>query len=363
MTDSKNRPVFSLTEEQITELLQKNTEAADLISAFMVLACHTDRTGIYSTAGAKAVRNRLHVGTNRAEALLMRLANKRLITSAENLTSGKLKEEMPQREGRAAVRWIITPDKSRRIWLPAEIVRGIATWKSPLLTLRQCGNDAARLLLALYLFEDPVQYGGIDPTRAVYTKYEIEELHKGYPIGERTLFSCAKDHSYTWTNFPRELLGFKTDKEGYVPEFWKALDRLTDHGFIYERLTIFSRTKITSEMCMLYPLHTFNRHGHPPKGEESLSGKMHSVASAVGKSLADAGGYFTFRRFAFLADDDNVQAVGIYLLRFRNTRPDFEDVLIGWQALQDSRRRWEDTADHLLETIAATAERIKNMGG
>ena len=188
----KSKSVFCISEGQIRQLVRPNPDAANLISAFMVLACYTDSTGVYSSAGAKAVRMALRIGQQNADRLLSTLKDQGMIHDANKLHASKVKDAMPQREGRAAIRWVLKPDKTRKVWISSQIVRGFGAWRNPLHTLRQCGSDAARILLALYLYEDVVAYGGIDLTAAIYRGYTVSIL-RDYIQGNTHLFSCYEE--------------------------------------------------------------------------------------------------------------------------------------------------------------------------
>ena len=355
MSDRENKKdnlqLFFITEANIKALIKKDPEAADLIGAFCVVSLHTDKSGRYSSAGAKSIQRAIGVGNPRANRLLDRLYSRGLIRPAAEL-SGKLKTEMPQREGKAAVRWIIPPDGSRKIWLPAELVRGISKWQRPLVSLAQAGNDAARILLACYLYEDPIQFGGIDPARAVYRKYATTENIGNDLLNGRVLMTCDDENITAMFDFEKELRGFECDEEGSIPDFWRAFTKLYDCGFLTERVTVFTGEEVSSEMRLLYPLHFFTKTRHPPASEgKPLSGSLHSLASVFGVSLADEGGIFNHRRFAFLADDERAQVVGIYVPRFRNTYPEFEDVATGWAILCESKKTWAETVSFLLERL------------
>ncbi|QHI68764.1 hypothetical protein [Tichowtungia aerotolerans] len=255
---------------------------------------------------------------------------------------------MPCREGRATVRWVLPPDDSRKVWIASSFVKGFGSWQSPLHTLRQAGTDAARILMTLYLYEDMPTYGGIDPTTAIYRDYETEAIYTQQTMP--WLFHTSQGTESVKMAFCSDRLDIHENANGEIHEFWRAFKKLVDRGFIYECLTVFTGVKINDDMCLLYPLHTFNKHGHPPKGEESLSGKMNRVADTFGLSASDSTGRF-YGKFSFIADDDDVQAVGIYRLRFRNTNKAFDDVLHGWQGIQDSHRHWSEKADQWIQQI------------
>ena len=62
MENKKLPAVFCLTEKQIQAILNDESLGVDHIAAYLTVACYTDETGIYSTAGARAIRNPLAIG-------------------------------------------------------------------------------------------------------------------------------------------------------------------------------------------------------------------------------------------------------------------------------------------------------------
>jgi hypothetical protein len=323
---------------------------ASEICALLTVACFTDATGIYSTAGAKAIRKSLAIGTPAAEALLNSLSNKGFIHDPKWIAGKELKKGMPImpiREGRAMVRWVIKPDNSRPIWFSSSLVRGYGRWMKPLQALRGCGELSARLLLALYTFEDAMTYGGISPMSVLHC-YTTEKMLSSHD-GEYSLHHAEQGQKSVYARLYEDMLGIRSKQNGDSLEpFWKALNQLEKRGFIYECLTVFTGTEVDEDMCLLYPLHTYNRYGHAPKGEESLASTMHKIASLYDCPTADESGRF-YGRFAFIADESQpVQAVGIYRLRFRNTSPAFEEVLDGWLNINKCKAFWKDEVERLL---------------
>jgi hypothetical protein len=348
---NKKNQSFWLPESVIKRAAKDEQITALHVGALLAIACHTDRSGIYSSAGAYAVRNALCIGDKKAAELLKHLDQWGYLKDATRLhPTSKLKKAMPDREGRAAVRWVIPPDEqSRKIWFPSTIVHGVGKWGNPLADLRRCGDLAARMLLNLYRHEDLGQFGGLDPTKTFFRICELEDEPIRTSFGKRSqygwLFIASKESNATaWCSFSDEVRAGKNEENKLTNAFWSAIKKLETKGFIYECLTVFTGTKVEqdNEMNLLYPLHTFNRHGHPPKGEESLAGKTANIAKVDGHSIADYEGRFDGSTFAFVADDKEAQLVGIYRLRFRDVSPLNHEGVKGWGYLQTCRREWED---------------------
>lgn len=347
---SKSQPVFALSENMIKHVIKNESMTVLHIGALLTVAHHTGSDGIYSSVGAYGVRNRLHISDRRAGLVLEDLRGRGFIKMPTDFhPNTNIRKNMPMREGRGAVRWIIEPDESRNIWFPASLVTGYGKWRDPLHDLRRNTGICARLLLAFYLFENVVDYGGIDPTTAIFRKCEVEKTEVTY-IGEDRIYMHIVDRvesPTSWFNFWSDYLGVEIEvKNGnhHLPQYcWDALNKLIQAGFIYECLTVFTGTEVTSDgyMQMVYPLHSFNRYRKPPKGEESLAGLTAGHAMASGGSIADGEGKFDGHRFAFFSDDEDCQLVGIFRLRFRDTSHKNINGQMGWKDIQASRDQWE----------------------
>jgi hypothetical protein len=343
----KQPSLFSLSEKTIRLLAGDTSLSAQHIGAFLVIATHTESSGTYSTAGAKAVRRALAIGDAKAQRLLDDLKKWGYLATPNQYSSNtKLRRNMPKHDGRYHVRWIVHPDSSRRVWFSSNLVRGYGKLKQPLRDLNLCGPIAARLLLALYLFEDIPAFGGVDPTQAAWVTYETE-LQDGI-YGGNYLFHAYTGDSVVQGSFYTSVLNIAKDANGKIHPFWKALESLKKKGFIYQTITVFTGADVNDDMCLLYPLHTRNRHGHAPKGEESVAGKINHLAERYGFSVTGKGGQFE-GTYPFIADSKEVQVVGIYRLRFRNTSTAFEEQRDGWGHLQYSKEQWLKTVEYELE--------------
>jgi len=348
---SKNPASFFLTEEIITKLTRRPDVTARHVGALLIIANHTGREGIYSTAGAYAVRRRLMIGDKRAQLVLQDLESFGVIESVENLHhSSKLRKEVPEGEGVRKVRWVVKPDNSRKIYFPKSIVEGVGKWEEPLADLRRCGDVPARLLMALYKYQDIPTYGGIDPTQTFFGSSELEEDLDGGKNITTTVdnngfyhFVARRTCDTAWKSFVEEIgLALLGEDEGVPSEFWDAIKKLSKRGFIYETLTVFNGAKVEDGIEMLYPLHTFAKHSHPAKGEEPLSGLTAKLSGQHGRAVANHEGEFDGKTFAFFSEEEGAQMVGVYRLRFRDVSKMNHDNFDGWKWMLKSSEYWRN---------------------
>ena len=354
-SNDKKAAVFCITEKQIDALVKLSVAE---ICAFLVLAQFTDETGIYSSASVKAIRKHLRVGEPKARKLVGKLRMDRLIFDASSSSQSKLFKEMPRHEGRAEIRNIIPSDDSRKVWIGAELVTGYSGMVAPLRDLCICGDLAARLLLRLYQHEDAGSYYGVNPATAIYRSFVMREviaidddytLHHAEDDGERVVHGFWESVPGAYEDYSNpEVWGHEDYKLKQV--FWRALSKLRDAGFIYIAASVMSggqhdeeeettKSQPTDSSTYIYPLHTQKCQG-AREGEKGLAGDINNLAREHGVSASDAKGRF-YGKFPVLTyADDDVQVLGIYRLRFRNTNSEFEDVKNGWHMVQEAHRKW-----------------------
>ena len=164
---------FFICPEALSILLSGQV-SADEICAYLTLARFTDATGVFSTAGVKAIRRALGTGPNHAEASLKKLqairphVGTRRRRDWEQASLVQDPEIWSRQYGTAVpvvpsqlhrVRWILS-DFSREIsttpctWIGNGLVDGFGKFRTPLATLRGIGVDAVRMLLAMYARQD-----------------------------------------------------------------------------------------------------------------------------------------------------------------------------------------------------------------
>ncbi len=312
--------VFSI-DRGSAEHLTKFGNAGD-IAAALTIARFTDRTGIWSTAGAAAVSRCLGVGRPRAEALLDSLVSKHFIDPA----SHSAKRPGPK-DGPSAARWKLRATSTKRVWLGAGIVDGVGKWRKPLATLAKMGTTEARALLYMTMHDDMGTWGGVAPYPTAFVDYDPASDFEADPCNGMAL-AAADKASLTTYNAMIKATG--TDKDAT----FSAIANLEKAGFIYQVVTVVSDCD-HSEGGAFYHLHTHAKHGHPLKGEESLAGR---IANLQPGAFCDADGRF-YKRFGYvLPSGINGRVAGIFRLRFREVNPKSTEARGAWAEVLERQR-------------------------
>lgn len=295
-TPPSKAPVsFAVPRAAIKALLDAHADAVT-IGAYLTLAAHTDKTGQFSTAGLKAVRENLGIDKPRAEKAIdaltkLRAAPRPADTDAPTRLSSKKKvtlvptappsyplvyprtrwiaeghppppgpaspEGRVPREDPRLVRFVLPTFEEvpqDRVWIGAALVRGDTLMERPLYALKNCGDVAARLLLALYKGQDLSRWYGIPPCCGNffehryrhYTDY-LNEGHSVLLVQSLTIYG----NTPLFNRLTRPLTdpspkAAQTKKDEVV---WDALKALQSSGFLYEAVCLLNRhpTNLTQE--------------------------------------------------------------------------------------------------------------------
>jgi hypothetical protein len=198
---TKSLASFAVPRAAIDALIDAEADAIT-IGAYLTLACHTDASGQFSTVGLKAIRENLGVNRIRAEkavnklctigvkvpapeapvAAPLQLAKKRKVSRATFAAPATVtiplistRETWRKKNGgelpdgphdRAQVRHVLEmfgEPLDKRIWISSGLVRGNDLIERPLKQLKDCGDVAARLLLALHAGQDLDRWYGVPP--------------------------------------------------------------------------------------------------------------------------------------------------------------------------------------------------------
>ena len=332
---------FWISCEAITRLIQQKASAMQ-ISAYLVLAKHTEKTGRLSTAGFQAVRTALGVGYQSAENALLALVKMELAMPADRwrLISGEILPERPS--ALSQIRWVLdlnagTPGS--RVWISNSLIEGYGKFTKPLKKLKMCGDVAARLLLLAYQQSDLEQFGGVKPS-AFYVSYKMCKIMslKGYD-----LWHGLFDNKHSFRDFMASVLDKPIPKsEKDVAEalkpFWEALDALDSAGFIYQVVTVLDRAANNQDAQAIYDLDTKSRHGYKPDGERGLAGETARISGALGNPVSDSMGRFYERYAAIVPAGVTPNIVGIYRIRFRVANPKNYGVTLAWSRIRQSER-------------------------
>lgn len=283
---------FSVPRAVINTLIDAHADAVT-IGAYLTLAAHTDKTGQFSTAGLKAIRENLGIDKPRAEKAVdtltkLRAAPRPADTDAPTRPSSKKKmtlvpsappssplvyprtrwlaeghppppgPESPQgrvpREDPRLVRFVLpTFDEvpQDRVWIDAALVRGDTLMERPLYALKNCGSVAARLLLALYMGQDLSRWYGIPPCCGNFFEHQYRHytgyLDEGHSVllvqpltisGNTPLFNRL---TLSMTDRPTKEERTKEEQTKKHELVWQALRALQSDGFLYEVVCLLNR--------------------------------------------------------------------------------------------------------------------------
>jgi hypothetical protein len=377
---------FCIPRAALDALVREQASALE-VGAYLTLARFTDATGVYTPASVKAVNGRTGTGKALVEKALERLATIRAkkIVRVHNGRSGKSGGWVEQTEdlgpilmGREAwiaaypdrplpdgptergmVRYVL-PDFAEpaedRVWIGAGLVDGIGTFDRPLWSLKNAGPVAARLLLQLYVLNNMERWGGIDPLRGPWIRYEPEANEPAgvnLPGGAR-LLRATRVAKITPHVLNVSVSGDDTDA------YWRALEALEAIGLIYEMVTVLNRNAKPSKFANgqqygdipddaepLYELDCRSRHGFKPAGEEGLAGLTARTAGDFQRPVTDGGftwdgyeqtGTFIGTYAAIVPAGSGVMIAGIYRMRFRVANPKNAGVRDAWSRIRQGNR-------------------------
>jgi len=322
---------FCITRAAFDALLAAKANAYE-ICAYLVLARHTEESGCYSTASISAVNRR--TGMNKVKGGPADRAIKRLLTIQAPLTtrvsncrSGKYHQWIERKElcpilidrdtwlaeaepgkslpdgptEHSKVRYVL-PDFGEpideRVWFGGNLVTGVHHFDQPLKALKNAGDVAAQLLLALYAANDMETWGGVRPVDRGYGPWKSYE-----PVSEDVaLFGGARliraKEGTVIANRHQMAAIVGTDDHLY----WQAIEALQSAGLLYEMVLVLNRSAIKGKLSNgseysgiptdaepFYELDCRSRHGYKPKDEEGIGGTTARTAGELGYPVTDGG--------------------------------------------------------------------------
>lgn len=369
---------FCVPRAAIEALLDAKATAYE-ICAYLVLAKYTDESGRYSPASISAVNkatgaNKLKGGpVDRAIERLKQIRAK-TVKQVSNGRSGKshamidqavdlgpiLFERIDWQEQtgeilpdgpteRGLIRHFL-PDfgeeMESRVWFGNNLVGGIGGFNQPLKALKNAGDVAARLLLAMYAANDMETWGGVRPVgpgRGPWKHYEpvADDVHL---YGGARLIR-AKDQG-TVASIDNRISGGSTEA------YWDALRALTSAGLIYEVVTVLNRNakkekfastgeeygSIPDDAEPYYELDARSAHGYKPEGEEGIGGATAKTAGDLHHPVTVEGGRFDGTYAALVPKGYPAMIAGIYRLRFRVANPKNAGVKGAWARIHTNNR-------------------------
>lgn len=379
---------FCVPRAAVEALLDAKATAYE-ICAYLVLAKYTDESGRYSPASISAMNkatgaNKLKGGPiDRAIERLKQIRAK-TVKKVSNGRSGKshamvdqvadlgpiLFERTAWQEQtgeilpdgpteRGLVRYVL-PDfgeeKESRIWFGNNLVGGIGGFSQPLKELKNAGDVAARLLLAMYAANDMDLWGGVRPCgsgRGPWKRYE--PVAPDVPLYGGARLIRAKDQGEV-ASIDNRISGGSTEA------YWDALQALKSAGLIYEVVTVLNRnaTKATfssgeeygsipDNAEPYYELDARSAHGYKPEGEEGIGGATAKTAGELGHPVAVEGGRLDGTYAAIVPTGYPAMIAGVYRLRFRVANPKNAGVKGAWARIHTNNRE----AFELVQAIRA----------
>jgi hypothetical protein len=373
---------FCIPRTAIQALIDHEASAYEVI-AYLVLARFTDATGCYSTASSSAIRR--YSSSNQGPGGPIDRALERLVTIAP-----KGQPKMPilwTREAwlknhdtdlpdgpteRGLVRYVLPDfdeDLGDRVWFGAGLVDGFGEFQFPLKRLKQCGDIAARLLIAQYMAHDLGAWGGINPNASYALWQSFSPACKPLTVeGGATLIRWQEGSTYA--NDMASLMGKSGDREA----FWQAAQALGAAGFFYQVVMVLDRAAVkrtlpsgdtyyapTEDAEPVCELDTRSRHGYKPKGEQGVGGFTARTAGDLGHGVATQG-EFNGTYAAFLPPGMSGMIVGIYRLRFRLVNPHNRDVKLGWLRIKRGNREQLRLIEHVRAKAGLAPLQAKNEG-
>lgn len=340
---------FAVPRAAINALIDAQADAVT-IGAYLTMACHTDKTGMYSTAGLKAVRDNLNVNQPRAKKAIQTLcaitvmmpgSKEKAATSMGPLLytrdawKAMSTDELPDgRHARAKVLHVLpTFDEplKDRVWFGSGLVRGDADIETPLLDLKACGAVAARLLLAMYAGQDTDRWYGLPPDQFLWSCYTMKDETAG---AVRVIYATpAHTDGLTWNliNRMNRATNQKEEEKARqvrVAACWAALRALESSGFSYQAVVLLDHNPVPStsdnkealsihaDADIVCDLGSPSPYGPLSPAEQGLGPAYEQTAADLG--LKDEHPH---RYLAVIPTGYQGMIAGLYRLRFRVTDP------------------------------------------
>jgi len=383
---------FCVPRAAVEALLDAKATAYE-ICAYLVLAKFSDETGIYTSASIKAVNTA--TGANKTKGGPVDRAIERLKTiraktvkQVSNGRSGKAHQwieqatdlgpilfertawqaqtvaPLPDRPTeRGMVRYVL-PDfgeeKESRVWFGNNLVGGIGGFTQPLKALKNAGDVAARLLLAMYAANDMELWGGVRPVGAgagPWKHYEPVDADKNLRGGARLIrakdqgtIGTANTFAQAWPAPAGSRDWWKAHSAAGGP-VWQALEALESVGLVYEVVMVLNKnakktkfsigaeySDIPDDAEPYYELDARSEHGYKPEGEEGIGGATAKTAGDFGCSVATEGGRFDGTYAAIVRRGQPAMIAGVYRLRFRVANTKNAGVKGAWARIHQNNR-------------------------
>lgn len=262
-------------------------------------------------------------------------------------------------------------DKASRVWFGNNLVGGVGGFSQPLKALKNAGDVAARLLLAMYAANDMDLWGGVRPVGAgagPWKRYELVADDVNLYGGARLIRAKDQGHIGPGDTFARAWPApagsrdwWKAHNEAEGP-VWRALEALESVGLVYEVVMVLNKNAKKKDLASgkeygsipddaepYYELDARSEHGYKPDGEEGIGGATAKTAGDLGHPVAVEGGRLDGTYAAIVRRGYPAMIAGIYRLRFRVANPKNAGVKGAWARIHANNRE----AFELVQAIRA----------
>lgn len=406
---SRGAGSFCIPKAALNALLDSQATAYE-VCAYLTLARFSDESGRYSTASISAVNR--YTGANKTKGGPVDRALERLKTIRAKSVKKVLKKVSNGRSGKSHAmveQWVdegidlgpilfdrdgwfqatgellpdgpheraevlhVLPDFEEpagdRVWFANTLVSGVGAFTQPLRAVKNAGDVAARLLLALHEAHDLEAWGGVRPVGAghgPWVHYEPVSEDIRFTVGARLyrakrggVVGPGEVFSRAWPN-PEKSGSWWTAHDKAGGPVWRALEALNSSGLVYEVVMVLNRNAIKSKFSggteysdipedaePFYELDCRSRHGYKPEGEEGVGWATAKTAGDFGKPVTLEGGTFDGTYAAFVPDGYGAMIAGIYRLRFRVANPKNAGVKGAWAGIHQRNREALDLVNQI----------------
>lgn len=365
---------FCVPRAAIEALLDAKATAYE-ICAYLTLAKFTDATGVYTPASVKAVNTSTGGNKKTIETAIERLLTIRAkkITKVSNGRSGKSHAMVEQTTDmgpilytaagwleetgeilpdgptkRGAIRYVL-PDfgeaLTERVWFGAGLVDGFGAFTKPMKKVKDGGDVAARLLLAMYTQTDMEAWGGVNPHTGPWHRYvpmgDGDMIYADTTLHGGGRMIVGKWGGSTARIYDRITGGGKDANDKY----FRALELLESSGLFYEAVLVLNRNgekktfssggeylAIPDDAEPLYELGARCEHGHAPDGEHGLGAITANTAGHLNKPVGDKARTYA----AIVRRGQGAMIVGVFRPRFRVANPKNDGVIRTWSRIREN---------------------------